>query len=54
MFVYDRHLSIAYALSIVFPEAHHGACVYHIKMSINHKFKTDHYDAEFDLATYAY
>ena len=50
MFVSDRHMSISHALSTVFPEAHHGACTYHI----NHKFKIDHCDAEFDLAVYAY
>ena len=54
VFVYDRHISIAHALSTVFLEAHHGACTYHIKMNINHKFKIDHCDAEFDLVVYAY
>ena len=54
VFVSNRHISIANALSTVFPEAHHGACAYHIKMNINHKFKTDHCDSEFDLAAYAY
>ena len=54
VFVSDRHISIAHVLSTVFPEAHHGACVYHIKMNINHKFKTDHCNTKFDLAAYAY
>ena len=54
VFVSDRHISIAHALSIIFPESHHKACAYHIKMNINHKFKTDHCDSEFDLAAYAY
>ena len=54
VFVSDRHISIAHALSIVFPEAHHGTCFYHVKMNINHKFKIDHCDAEFDLAAYVY
>ena len=44
IFVPDQHKSIAYALSMVFPKAHHGACIYHVKININHKFKTNHYD----------
>ena len=54
VFVSDWHRNIAYVLSIVFPEAHHGACIYHIKMKINHKFKIDHCDVEFELAAYTY
>ena len=34
VFVSDRHPSIANALSTVFPEAHHGACIHHIGMNI--------------------
>ena len=54
VFTSNQHISIAHALSIVFPKAHHGAYTYHIKMNINHKFKTDHCDVKFDLAAYAY
>ena len=54
VFISNRHISITNALSTVFPEAHHGARLYHIKMNINHKFKTDHCDSKFDLAAYAY
>lgn len=54
VFVSDRHPSIANALSVVFPEAHHGACTYHIKMNIMAKFKTDKCHAEFELASKAY
>ena len=54
VFVSDQHISITHALSTVFPEAHHRACTYHIKTNINHKFKTDHCDAEFDLVVYVY
>ena len=28
--------------------------IYHIKMNINHKFKTNHCDAEFELVAYDY
>ena len=31
--VSDRYISIANAISIVFPEAHHRACAYHIKLT---------------------
>ena len=34
VFIFDRHPSIANALSTVFPEAHHGACIHHIGMNI--------------------
>lgn len=54
VFVSDRHPSIANALSAIFPEAHHGACTYHIKMNIMSKFKTDKCHAEFELASRAY
>ena len=54
VFVSDLHISIAHALSTVFPEAHHGAYTYHIKMNINHKFKTNYCDVEFDLVAYTY
>ena len=54
VFISNWHISIAHALSIVFLEAHHGVCTYHIKMNMNHKFKTNHCDSEFDLAAYAY
>ena len=54
MFIYDRHINIAHTLSTIFLKAHHRLCTYHIKMNINHKFKTDYCDAEFDLTAYAY
>ena len=54
VFVADLHMSIAHALSIVFPETHQGTYAYHIKMNINHKFKTNHCDFEFDLVAYVY
>ena len=54
MFLFDRYISIAHALFTSFSKAHHEACIYHVKMNINHKFKTDYCDAEFDLAVYAY
>ena len=54
MFVSDRHINIAHALSVIFLKAHHGACIYHIKTNTNHKFKTNHCDAEFELAAYTY
>ena len=54
VFVSNCHISTAHALSTVFPKALHRACTYHIKMNINHKFKTNQWDVEFDLATYAY
>ncbi|XP_047340744.1 uncharacterized protein LOC124944521 [Impatiens glandulifera] len=54
VFVSDIHSSIINALSVIFPEADHGACTYHIKMNIMDKFKTDHCHTEFDLASRAY
>ena len=40
VFVSTRHKCIAYALFMLFLEAHHGACTYHMKININHKLKT--------------
>ena len=37
-FISDRHGSIAKALHSVFPEAHHGACIFHISGNLKHKF----------------
>ncbi|XP_047331533.1 uncharacterized protein LOC124935119 [Impatiens glandulifera] len=54
VFVFDRHPSIVNDLSSVFPEAHHAACTYHIKMNIMAKFKTDNCHDEFDMASRAY
>ena len=54
VFIFDRHISIAHALSRVFLKGHHRAYVYHIKINIYHKFKIDHCDAEFDLAAYTF
>ena len=54
VFVSDRHPSIANALSVVFPEAHHGACTYHIKMNIMAKFKTDCCHDVFESASRAF
>ena len=41
VFVSDRHQSIDYAVSRVFPDAFHCACYHHILMNVNAKFKTD-------------
>lgn len=41
VFISDRHPSIDNALSTVFPEAHHGACIHYVNMNITYKFKTD-------------
>ncbi|KAL6210120.1 hypothetical protein ACLB2K_021058 [Fragaria x ananassa] len=38
VFIYDRHGSIAKAVDIVFPEAHHGACIFHIANNLQSKF----------------
>lgn len=54
VFVSDRHQSIASALSAVFPEAHHGACIQHIAMNIVAKFHTNHCHEEYFLAAKAY
>ena len=54
VFVFNQHISIPHALSIIFPKAHHGVCVYHIKINNSHKFKTDHCDDEFNLVAYSY
>ena len=54
VFVSYRHKSISHTLSIVFPNAHYGACTYHVKMNINHKFKTDHCEKEYELAAQTY
>ncbi|XP_062105134.1 uncharacterized protein LOC133816842 [Humulus lupulus] len=54
VFVFDRHTSIASALSRVFLEAHHGACIHHFNMNITAKFKTDHCHEEYFLAAKAY
>ena len=57
VFVSNGHKSIPNALSTIFPEARHGACTYHVKISINHKFETDHCDVEYKfnkLAANAY
>ena len=54
VFVSDRHQSIASALSAVFPEAHHGACIQHIAMNIMAKFHTNHCHEEYFLAAKAY
>ena len=54
VFIFDQQKSITNALSIVFLEAHYGACTYHVKMNINKKFKTDHCNVEYDLVANAY
>ncbi|XP_062103219.1 uncharacterized protein LOC133814247 [Humulus lupulus] len=54
VFVSDRHTSKASALTKIFPQAHHGACIHHVSMNICAKFKTDHCHEEFFLATKAY
>ncbi|KAL6179238.1 hypothetical protein ACLB2K_050754 [Fragaria x ananassa] len=38
VFISDRHGSIAKAVDIVFPEAHHGACIFHIANNLQSKF----------------
>ena len=52
--VSDRHASIANALRLVFPDAHHGACYHHITMNVVAKFKTDACHKEIHAAAYAY
>ena len=54
VFISNQHKSIAHALSIVFPEAHHGVCTYHVKMNINHKFQTNHCDKAYELVAQLY
>ena len=38
VFISDRHGSIANAVDTVFPEAHHGACIFHIANNLQAKF----------------
>ncbi|KAL6181693.1 hypothetical protein ACLB2K_048342 [Fragaria x ananassa] len=38
VFISDRHGSIAKAVDCVFPEAHHGACIFHIANNLQVKF----------------
>ena len=54
MFISDRHKSNAHTLSIIFPKEHHGACTYHVKVNINHNFKTNHCDKEYELTAPVY
>ena len=54
VFISDRHASIANALAVVFPEAHHGACIYHVSMNMTAKFKTDNCHEEYFMAAKAY
>ncbi|XP_070662299.1 uncharacterized protein [Malus domestica] len=41
VFVSDRHGSISKAVQTVFPEAYHGACMYHVAGNMRNKFGDD-------------
>ncbi|XP_050111795.1 uncharacterized protein LOC126590369 [Malus sylvestris] len=41
VFVSDRHGSIGKAVQTVFPEAYHGACMYHVAGNMRNKFGDD-------------
>ncbi|XP_016651065.1 PREDICTED: uncharacterized protein LOC107881569 [Prunus mume] len=39
VFISDRHESIRKAISTIFPNAHHGACIFHISQNLKNHFK---------------
>ncbi|CAL9030233.1 unnamed protein product [Prunus brigantina] len=39
VFISDRHESIRKAISTIFPDAHHGACIFHISQNLKNHFK---------------
>ncbi|XP_020413017.1 uncharacterized protein LOC109947442 [Prunus persica] len=41
VFIYDRHESIRKAISTIFPNAHHGACIFHISQNLKNHFKQE-------------
>ena len=53
-FISDRHVSIIHGLEVVFPGIPHGACYHHLKLNVQHKFKTDHCGIELNAAAYAF
>nr|XP_028964814.1 PKS-NRPS hybrid synthetase CHGG_01239-like [Malus domestica] len=54
VFISDRHESIRKALSTIFPNAHHGACIFHISQNIRHNFKHERAHKLYFTAAKAY
>ena len=53
-FISNRHVSIIHGVEEVFPGIPHGTCFHHLKLNVQHKFKTDHCGIELYDATYAF
>ncbi|RYE18377.1 MAG: hypothetical protein EOP45_14235 [Sphingobacteriaceae bacterium] len=54
VFISDRHVSIIHGVEVVFPGIPHGACFHHLKLNVQHKFKTDHCGIELYDAAYTF
>lgn len=54
VFISDCNQSIEKAIHNVFPNAHHGACMYHIRQNIKSKFENDTLVSLFFRAAKAY
>ncbi|XP_075099265.1 uncharacterized protein LOC142176096 [Nicotiana tabacum] len=37
IFLSDRHQAIAYGITKVYPESHHGICIYHLEQNLNRR-----------------
>lgn len=53
-FISDRCISIEHAVGVVYPQASHGACYFHVKMNIIHKFKSEASITKYCRAAEAY
>ncbi|KAI5343776.1 hypothetical protein L3X38_011652 [Prunus dulcis] len=54
VFISDRHESIWKAISTIFPDAHHGACIFHISQNLKNHFKHERAHSLYFRAAKAY
>ncbi|XP_020410860.1 uncharacterized protein LOC109946689 [Prunus persica] len=54
VFISDRHESIRKAISTIFPDAHHGACIFHISQNLKSHFKHERAHSLYFKAAKAY
>ncbi|CAL9025821.1 unnamed protein product, partial [Prunus brigantina] len=54
VFISDRHESIRKAISTIFPDAHHGACIFHISQNLKNHFKHERAHSLYFRAAKAY
>lgn len=52
--VSDRHKSIENAIRIIFPEAEHGICSYHLKQNLKMRFRSAGLMEAYKVAVYTY